>query len=70
MSRSCGFAVEVDIWTRACGFRKLNLDLSISDLANKTGSEHFEQRLADNGAERNYSVSQNQSLFGTLLVLP
>ena len=66
MTSSCLYAVEVDLWTRACGIQEnksVTLYVSVNWHPNNCLSTP-DQGLADNGPECTFSVTQIQSVFG------
>lgn len=70
MIRPCGFAGEVDFWTHAWEIYEMKFVTHVSvDWHTNTGLSTLEKRLADNGPDCKYSVTKNQSLFGSILIL-
>ena len=68
--RTSGFAGEIEIWIRVREFGKCNVTTHVSlNWHPKTSLSTLDKSLADNGPECKFSVTQNQSLFGTLLII-
>ena len=71
MIMSCVFAGLVDSWIHTCGIwekKSTSLEVSVNWHPN-TGLCTLEQGLAENWPNQIYSVTQNQSLFGTHQIL-
>ena len=71
ITRSCGYAGEVDLWTTTCGIGEkkcVTLHISIK-WPQKKSLGNYEKGLDDSGPEYTFSVTPNQSLLWTLLIL-
>ena len=70
ITRSWGYAGEMDLLSLGCGIwdKKFVTSYVSVNWHSSNSMSTFEQGLADNEAQHIFSVTQIQSLFGTLLI--